>query len=85
MAKYRHKPLIVEAEQWFPDKPHDLVLYPVVQWDGCPSLDDDEGLFMCTGLTPGEIVHPGDWIVTDRDGFHSLYWEAHFENCYEPV
>ena len=85
MAKYRHKPIIVEAEQWFPDSPHPDVLYPVVPWDRCPNLTSDEGLFMCNGIDPGEIVHSGDWIVTDKDGFRTLYWAVGFEECYEPV
>lgn len=59
MAKYRKKPIVVEAEQWFPDKPVEGVIFPAFQ--------QDKSLANCGGIITLEgkhIVSPGDWIIT---------------------
>lgn len=80
MARYRHKPTVVMAEKWFPDKPVAGVLFPIPDGEAPFEPDQTDGL-----LDDEERVLPGDWIVTDEDGFHTLYSVAEFEQWYEPV
>ncbi len=68
MAKYRKKPVVIEAEQWFPDKTVDGVKGPFISKS---YLNDEpvtaeygliqtlEGTFVCS---------PGDWIITGVKG-----------------
>ncbi len=39
MTNYRKKPLIVQAEQWYPDKPVDDVLFPAFHMTGSLPAD----------------------------------------------
>jgi len=60
MAKYRKKPIVIEAEQFWPDKepwpvgvergPDDILTGTSTYW-----MDTLEGPF---------VVTPGDWIIT---------------------
>ena len=61
LPKYSKKSVIVEAEQWFPDKPMDGVVQRPGSFFG--HLGDQ--------LT-GEIVAPGDYVVTDVYGRQSV-------------
>jgi hypothetical protein len=54
MAKFRKKPVVVEASQWF--KPGD---HPAVICSEIPHVKT------AGGPAP---VHPGDWIITESDG-----------------
>lgn len=68
MAKYRKKPVIVEAVQWFPDKevPGVVATLPV----GSPVTD--HMIFPHVVTIHGQItsIVPGDWIITEPDGIH---------------
>jgi len=89
MAKYRHKPIIVEAEQWFPDHSIPTVFHPVAEaLRRARNLLPEEGLWIgCSAddQAYSAVIHPGDWIVMENDGFQSLYLAIEFETCYEPV
>ena len=58
MALYRKKPIVIEAEQWFPDSN-----IPEV---GPSDSKDDHGWI--NTLEGGHIVSPGDWIITGIAG-----------------
>ena len=88
MGKYRKKPVVVEAEQWFPYLEMKAVVYPVysgpweVPWhdvhgDDCGLLDTLEEGFM--------VVTAGDWIVTGVAGERYPVKPDVFEQTYEPV
>ena len=76
--KFRKKPVIVEAEQWFPGKRIDGVIEPdpksMTQF--APFVNTLEG-----PLT----VSPGDWIVTGIKGEKYPVKPDIFEMLYEPL
>lgn len=87
--KYRKKPIVIEAVQWFKDGDHpsvNVALFPLpVKNDKC---------FICGKSTPhGKIqtlegqfhVCPGDWIVTGVAGEHYPVKPDIFAKTYEPV
>jgi hypothetical protein len=80
MAKYRKKPVIVEAEQWWPGKHVDGVIYPVPNHE---PYDADKGLIE-TSEGPA-IIFPGDYIITDEYGDKYVCSQVIFEMMYEPV
>jgi hypothetical protein len=85
MAKFRKKPVVIEAVQWFEhgDSPHvrkpeesDLLIA-----DGC-------GIVECgivETLKGPYITMPGDWIITMPKGGIYLCKPDIFETTYEPV
>lgn len=78
MAKYRKKPVIVEATQWFPGLDVAGVKPPV---EG--TLPE---FYVVT--THGQItwVAPGDWIITEPDGEHHYPCKPDiFEKSYDPI
>ena len=65
MSKFRKKPIVIEAEQWFPG----------IEIDGVDvsgaaqlvnNLQGDQGWI--DTLEGGHIVSPGDWIITGIAG-----------------
>ncbi|MEW6047308.1 MAG: hypothetical protein AB1609_12640 [Bacillota bacterium] len=95
--KYRLKPVIVEAEQWWPDKPVPGVLPTKGSTD---SLDVAFAQAMARGLKSADefwtcgyirtalgacLVMPGDWVVTEPDGSRKVLTPEQFEAAYEPV
>jgi hypothetical protein len=76
--KYRKKPIIVEAEQWFPGKEVKGV-----------SRDLINGNIHTTCITiHGQVTHvsPGDWIITEQDGIHHYPCKPDiFESTYELI
>lgn len=58
MALYRKKPLVIEAEQWFPDKEVEGV---------DPDLNNSRRGIIET-LEGPHVVIPGDWIITGIAG-----------------
>ena len=84
---YRRKSPIVEAVQWH--RPGD---HPAVE-----SLEDEDTEIACLICgkmqghgwidlpTGGAVVCPGDWIVTDEYGHHSIYTAANFQAMFEPA
>jgi len=90
MAKYRKKPVVVDAEQWFPYKPVEGVI-PLTE---APMVNPV--LIAETGYTPeqlgyirtlegGHIVSPGDLIITGVNGEKYPCKPDIFEATYERV
>lgn len=80
MARFRKKPVVVEATQWF--KPGD---HPAVKKTapGRGSLKP-RGVVQTAGGTA--IVDPGDWVITEPNGRgHYPCKPDIFEATYEPV
>lgn len=83
-GKYRHKPLVVDAEQWTGQ-----VSVTLGQGENerstvikCYSVAD--GLGLLWKQNDCEIIHSGDYIVLDADGQFSRVDHAAFEALYEP-
>lgn len=80
MAKYRKKPIVVDAVQWhgFEDGPHNLGVVPY-------NSPGDEGFGYIKTLEGGHIVTPGDWIITGVKGERYPCKPDIFELTYESV
>jgi hypothetical protein len=81
MAKFKKKPVVIEATQWFKQGDH-----PAVTTHRNPTT----GRLMRTHgwidtLEGGHIVTPGDWIITGVKGEHYPCKPDIFEMTYEPV
>ena len=75
MAKYRSKPKVVEAEQWFPN----MGRQGGVDYDG-------DMYYVVTIHGQKTLVEEGDWIITEPDGVHHYPCKPDiFEASYEPV
>lgn len=63
MAKYRKKPVVIEATQWFKHGDHQNVTnYADI------ALLPEGGYGWIATLEGGHIVTPGDWIITGVKG-----------------
>ena len=80
MAKYRKKPLEVDAEQFFPDGKSPL---PFSEHGAC--CFDGKRWYVKTAGAKAQIF-PGDWIIAefDNQGFYPCRPDI-FEATYEPV
>jgi len=92
MAKYKKRPVIVDATQWFKNRDHpldgkemfekgefkgELLEGKVVRYYRDPYANSQYQCLKCGHIMhehgwieDGQIVCPGDWIVTDREGKH---------------
>ncbi len=73
--KYRKKPIVVEAVQWFKHGDHNMVV---------PITGDGTNGWIHT-LEGGHVVSPGDWIIR---GISDEYYPCKphiFEATYEPA
>lgn len=89
MAKYRKKPIVVEAERWLPKQD---------EWPG-RDIPDKLGViweFDCTGQVCNGFVTTihgqeakvakGDWVITEPDGEHFYPCKPDiFEETYEKI
>jgi len=91
MAKYRKKPVVIEAEQWFPGKHVDGVIYPLSQ---APMINPISlmnvyypinQLGYIDTLEGAHIVCPGDYIITGVKGEVYPCKPDIFEQTYERV
>jgi hypothetical protein len=74
--QFRKKPVVVEADQWFPG----------ANIPGVQQVVRDAGTFGLVKTSQGEkIVHPGDWVVTEPDGQKRRWYPEEFEATYERV
>jgi hypothetical protein len=77
--KYRKKPVVIEAVQWFKDGDHPAVFIhrgaSQVWVDGRAYIETLEGR---------HLVQPGDWIITGVAGEHYPCKPDIFEATYEP-
>ena len=88
MPKYRQKPVVVEAAQWFPTRPHRHVVTPLAPAT-CRRFGielRDRHLYGTVATTDGPmLVSPGDWIV---QGPRRTFFPVHpaiFADLYEPA
>jgi len=88
--KYRKKPVVIEAEQWFPEKEIEDVL-----WDETVmcSASSERGIEHTRAVVQPYIqtlegkmyVSPGDWIITGVKGEKYPCKPDIFEATYEKV
>lgn len=62
MPKFRKKPIVVEAFQWFPDNPHPAVKITAPERGSL----EPRGLVKTAG--GNALVYPGDWVIEESDG-----------------
>ena len=87
--KYRKKPVVIEATQWFKMGDHPMVHKPTTttlhsEWEnrqGLPAGSIGE----ITTLEGWLLVTPGDYIITGVKGEHYPCKPDIFELTYEPV
>lgn len=88
MARYRKRPVVVEAEQWWPGR-----AVVGVRFDREYSVEDlDGGRIVCEGAHVVTIhgqkayLAPGDFVITEPDGVHHYPCKPTiFASAYEPV
>ena len=79
MARYRKKPIVIEAEQWFPGNQNDAV---------AEHKDKGTGIVLCGYIETLEgrhIVSPGDWVITGIKGEKYPCKPDIFELTYEQI
>jgi len=94
MAKYRKKPVIIEAEQWSPGKNINGVISVIIRQDGLilgeysPDTDIPSDCNLGFGIKTLEGWHQvvaKDWIITGVKGERYPCKPDIFEMTYEPV
>ena len=75
--KFRKKPVVIEATQWFKHGDH-----PMVKFDPAPYVRRDHHGWIET-LEGGHVVTPGDWIITGVKGEHYPCKPDIFEATYQ--
>ena len=86
--KFRKKPVVIEATQWFKIGDHPMV-YPATNGKADTWYADEIGvrckdLGMIKTLEGECYVIPGDWIITGVMGEHYACKADIFEMTYEP-
>lgn len=85
--KFRKKPVVIEAVQWFKDGDHpNVVAIPEEMRDTIDSRTAAVYIDSCRWietLEGGHIVTPGDWIITGIQGEHYPCKPDIFEQTYE--
>ena len=76
--KFKKKPVVIEASQWFKQGDHPMV-GPMPR-----GYEHHEAGWIHT-LEGGHIVSPGDWIITGVAGEHYPCKPDIFEATYEAV
>ncbi|AMQ66632.1 hypothetical protein BH753_gp150 [Bacillus phage Shbh1] len=95
MGKYKSKPIVIEAERWFPDKPHPKVKQshyigkPDFKWVIKDQNGDEKVLNADQGwietLEGGFVVSSGDYIVKGTHGEYYPVKQHIFVHKYEKV
>ena len=75
MPKFKKKPIIIEAEQFFPDKkpwPCGVVEYTEVAEESLNGTRNEWKAWRVHTIHNGQSVkvEPGDWIIPEPDGEH---------------
>jgi hypothetical protein len=91
MPRFRKRPIIVEAEQWFDGKPtrgvhggfpnsrKSIACYP----EGCYEIHGPSVVTIHGQVTP---IVEGTWVVAESDGVHFYpVTDEEFRRIYEPV
>lgn len=84
MAKYRKKPVVIEATQWFKHGDHPEVGHLPRGHLAHKEKNSHEWGWVPT-LESGHIVTPGDWIITGVKGEHYPCKPDIFAATYEPA
>ncbi|MGE4195947.1 MAG: hypothetical protein AB7G11_02330 [Phycisphaerales bacterium] len=93
MSKYRKKPVVVEAEQWFPGKdvfgvvtePDAGMPYDIKE---CLEYGVNDQIPKCGAvktLNGWALVVPGEWIIVGTAGERYPCKEEIFSEIYEPA
>lgn len=89
--RYQKKPIEVEASRWSPNEPHHAVTpYPEIPADHDRLCAECGSWFTVHGLVrtlegPGQVVCPGDYVITGVRGEHYACKPDVFAHTYEPV
>jgi hypothetical protein len=75
--KFRKKPVVIEATQWFKNGDHPAVVEA--------SVNDGMNVHLIETLEGDHIVTAGDWIITGVKGEHYPCKPDIFEMTYERV
>lgn len=79
MGKFQKRPVIVDAEQWFPGRDIDGV-------EEQPSSEPDEETVGIVRTLEGDMIaQPGDWIITGVEGEKYPCKNDIFKKTYEPA
>jgi hypothetical protein len=79
MARYRKRPVVVEAEQYWPDKPLPKGVL-TNDYRFAPSKH-----YVITIHRQHAYLAPGNWVIAESDGVHYYPCDAaEFERIYEP-
>ena len=87
MSKFRKKPVVIDATQWFKNGDHPQVVehkdaYPGNVCGHCSRYLELHG--WVPTLEGGHLVCPGDWIITGVKGEHYPCKPDIFAETYEP-
>ncbi len=74
MPKFRKKPIVIEAEQWFPGKEIEGLGYST--FDGIAAVETLEGTMK---------IIPGDWVITGIAGERYPCKDEIFKATYDLV
>lgn len=87
MKKYRKKPVVIEAQQWFPDQPHPEVDQLNFRYDipicfHCGKDDSEHGSIKT--LEGIMTVCPGDYVIKGiKDEYYAckpdIFWQTYEE------
>lgn len=69
MPKFRKKPGVVEAEQWFP-QPEDTDELPMAGVHSQQRMMGGFDYYVVTIHEQKVYLEPGDWIIAESDGVH---------------
>jgi hypothetical protein len=85
--KFRKKPVVIEATQWFKDGDHPAVVLrdSYEQRKISPGITYVTKVPVIKTLEGEHIVTPGDWIITGVKGEHYPCKPDIFEATYEKV
>ena len=81
MPKFRKKPVVIEAVQWFKEGDHPNVVF-MKSMGGQSWLSDKWAIQTLEGW---HVVTPGDWIITGVSNEQYPCKPDIFEKTYEPV
>lgn len=97
MAKFRKKPVVIEATQWFKHGDHpdvrqatpDVCVKLAPGWTSFPGANgeawDWQAMGVCGTLEGQHLVTPADWIVTGVQGEKYPCKPDIFAQTYEPA
>ncbi len=84
MMKFRKKPVVIEANQWFKHGDHpEVTPIPNNMKDFIPALEGATGYI--DTLEGGHFVTKGDWIITGVAGEFYPCKPDIFDKTYEPL